>query len=155
MDTMNPNQKKTLFIHPEHRDQMLTDIEKRKPEEACGLIAGLSGQAIEVVPISNESHSATYYRMAPKEQLDAFNRFDEKGWELLAIYHSHPDGPDFPSTTDIAEATYSGVIYLVWFPQQGEWHCRGFLIQVDQVTEVPVYCISDETQTRYDLNNDK
>ena len=138
MDAVNTTQESGLVLRPEHRDQMLADVGKRMPEEACGLIAGFDNQAIKVVPITNEFHSAIRYRMDPLEQLDAFDRFDQHGLELLAIYHSHPNGPDLPSATDIAEASYPGVIYLIWFRIHDEWDLRGFLIANGRVTEVQI-----------------
>jgi len=152
MATMTSKLITSLTFRLEHRKQMLADIEARQPEEACGLIAGVYGRAVEVVPITNEYHSKVRYRMVPEEQLSAFNRFDLQGWKLLGIYHSHPEGPNFPSAKDIAEATYPGVVYLIWFPSQGEWDCRGFLIHDSKVKEVHVSFTGSEAQTDSDHN---
>ena len=34
---------------------------------------------------------------------------------LLAIYHSHPNGPEYPSPTDLEEDYYPDVIKLIGF----------------------------------------
>jgi proteasome lid subunit RPN8/RPN11 len=86
-------------------------------------------------------HSPARFRMDPKEQLQAFNHMDEQGWELLAIYHSHPSGPPTPSATDIAEAAYPGVIHLIWSTFEEDWICKGFVIETSRVYEVPVYVV--------------
>jgi proteasome lid subunit RPN8/RPN11 len=78
------------------------------------------------------------YRLDPREQLRIFLELEEVGWDLLAIYHSHPGGPSTPSPTDIAEAAYPEAVYLIWSPDSGGWNCRGFLIQEGQVREVQV-----------------
>ncbi|MBE0411900.1 MAG: M67 family metallopeptidase [Anaerolineales bacterium] len=137
----------SLTLHRKHWDQILADVESRKTEEACGLIAGLSGVAEEVIPVSNQYHSLERYRMDPSEQLKAFERIEQQDWQLLAIYHSHPKGPSFPSATDIAEAAYPGIINLIISPNQRGWIYRGFLIEGKQVTEVPISIIDDDTTT--------
>lgn len=121
---------------------MRSDVSKRAPEEACGLVAGLGDSSTAVFPITNLLHGQVRYRMDQQEQLAALQWIDDHGWSLLAIYHSHPKGPPGPSRSDIAEITYPGVIYLIWSRWQKEWHCRGFIIQGNEVTEVPVL-ISD------------
>lgn len=117
-------------------EQMRADAEQHAPEEACGLLAGLESQVIMVLPITNELHSPVRYRMAAREQLDAFERIDHAGLELVGIYHSHPNGPNGPSATDIAEAFYPEAIYLIWSGQAGVWSCRAFRIQEGQIQEV-------------------
>ena len=115
---------------------MLADVNERAMEEACGLVGGKDQTSTAVFPVINILHSPTRYRMDPEEQLRVFNQLDENQWELLAIYHSHPNGPPGPSPIDVAEAMYPGVIYLIWFRQSSQWECRGYLIEngvVDQV----------------------
>ena len=90
------------------------------PEEACGMLggafsAGPGGPAIAQValPVTNALHSPVRFRMDPHEQLKAFNRLDEQGLDLVAIFHSHPTGPEHPSLTDLAEFAYPGVFSLI------------------------------------------
>jgi proteasome lid subunit RPN8/RPN11 len=78
--------------------------------------------------------------MEPEEQVRIFLSLEKLGWDLLAIYHSHPSGPDHPSSTDLAEAAYPESVYLIWFPQESEWACRGFLIQDGQFTGSHLQC---------------
>jgi proteasome lid subunit RPN8/RPN11 len=74
--------------------------------------------------------------MHPEEQLNAFLHFEAQGWELVGIYHSHPQGPDSPSAADLAEAYYPESVYLIWSHHQGSWRCRGFQIRDLQFIEV-------------------
>ena len=117
---------------------MRSDVNDRAPEEACGLVAGLDDSSTAVFPITNLLHSQVRYRMDPQEQLAAFQWIDDHHWTLLAIYHSHPQGPHGPSRSDVAETTYPGVIYLIWSRLREAWDCRGYLIQGGEVTEVLV-----------------
>jgi proteasome lid subunit RPN8/RPN11 len=122
-------------------EQMRDDAEARLPQEACGLVGGVQRRAMQVYPVANALHSPVQYRMEPEEQVRIFLDLEKLGWDLLAIYHSHPAGPDHPSPTDLAEAAYPEAVYLIWFPSAGEWACRGYLITTDQYAEVPVRVI--------------
>jgi proteasome lid subunit RPN8/RPN11 len=127
-----------LLLEGELWEKMQADVEGRLPQEACGLIAGLGDRAMEVIPITNQLHSSTRYRLDPQEQIEAFKTIQDKGLELTGIYHSHPKGPQAPSPTDIAEAFYPESIYLIWSLSGQEWICRGFVIQQGRTTEIPL-----------------
>ncbi len=118
--------------------QMLADVTQHLPEEACGVITGQKGQALEVIPIENILHSPVGFRMSPDDQVKVLLQIEEKGLDLIAIYHSHPNGPEEPSTTDIAEAYYPEAVNLIWFPKEDQWQCRGFRIINGTIEEVPI-----------------
>ena len=121
--------------------QMRDDVQARLPLEACGLVGGSQRRALQVFPVDNALHSPVRYRMDPGEQVRIFLGLEKLGWDLLAIYHSHPAGPNQPSPTDLAEAAYPEAVHVIWFPQAGEWACRGFLNQDGQFTEIPVWVV--------------
>ena len=125
-----------LRLSRQHWEQMRSEVDRIAPEEACGLVAGKNGRTHAILSITNILHSPVRYRMAPQEQLEAFEWIDRQGLELLAIYHSHPDGPPVPSPTDIDEAYYPEAFYLIWSRHSGEWSCHAFLIHASQVREV-------------------
>lgn len=126
-------------------DEMRQDAARRAPEEACGLIAGRRrGDCLEaewLISTTNLLHSATRYRIDPQEQLAAFDRMDEQGLELVGIYHSHPNGPEELSPTDLAEAYYPETAYLVWSGQSGEWRCTAYSVQGKQVTPIRIQLV--------------
>lgn len=124
-------------------EQMRADVQARLPQEACGLVGGLHGRALQVYPVDNALHSPVRYRMEPDDQVRIFLSLEKLGWELLAIYHSHPAGPDHPSPTDLAEAAYPEAVYLIWFPRQGEWACTGFLIQDGEYSEISILILEN------------
>ena len=139
MDSLNNYTPSGLWITPEHYNLMHADVNSRTPEEACGMLAGKDGHVLRVFPATNELHSQVRYRIEPKEQLDIFNEIEQQGWDLLAIYHSHPKGPAHPSKTDIQEAYYPEAIYIIWAQTGGIWNYRGFLIQDGKFMEVPIH----------------
>ena len=118
------------------REEMLACLASRLPEEGCGLLGGQGDVCSVILPVTNELHSPTGFRMDPQEQLRAFLQFEDQGLELTAIYHSHPRGPQVPSATDVAEFSYPGVISLICVPLDGYWIVRGFIIDGEAMTEI-------------------
>jgi proteasome lid subunit RPN8/RPN11 len=65
----------------------------------------------------------------------------ESGWNMLAIYHSHPPGGRTePSASDIATAYYPEALILVIVPDPAGEICslRAFAIDAGQVCEVSI-----------------
>jgi proteasome lid subunit RPN8/RPN11 len=108
------------------------------PEEACGFIIEKGPGRIDAVAVTNALHSPVRFRMEAGEQLELMTQMDENNWRLVGIYHSHPNGPDHPSATDLAEAAYPDTISLIWFPRAGEWDCRAFILEKGSYTEIPI-----------------
>ncbi len=108
------------------------------PLEACGIMAGRTDRVHRLYPVSNIRKSPTAYEMDPSEQLAAMVDLEEHGWKLLAIYHSHPHGPQVPSSADVAQAYYPEAAYLiVSLIDRRQPHVRAFMIMAGQVSEIP------------------
>ncbi len=128
-----------IILSPQHWAQMEADVSARQSEEACGIVAGESNFSRLVIPVTNLLHDSHRFRMDPQEELNAFQLVEEKGWDVLAIYHSHPHGISHLSSTDIAELTFPGIVYLIWFQEDRLWQCRGYLmLSAGNTPEVPV-----------------
>jgi proteasome lid subunit RPN8/RPN11 len=139
-----------LYLTSEHLDQITAHIDSCLPEEACGLVGGMDGSSRVVIPVENVLHSPVQFQMAPLEQLKAFDEIEKHGWELLAIFHSHPQGPAGPSATDIAEFYYPGTWVIIASPSslevnftrsakglvRGKWRINAFSIENNEVYEV-------------------
>jgi proteasome lid subunit RPN8/RPN11 len=104
------------------------------PLEACGLVVGTEYHSKAFLPVSNELQSPSAFRMDPQEQLNAFLWMEKQHLDLLAIFHSHPQGPQTPSATDIAEFFYPGVASLIWTPAS----LRAFDITCEGYFEIQV-----------------
>lgn len=124
-----------LNLRRAHLQTMQAHVERLAPFESCGLLAGRNNTVEEVFLIPNQIKSRTRFRMEPKEQLNAFDTIDANGLELVGIFHSHPDGPEGLSPTDIEEAAYP-VVQVIWSQSNGRWQARGFWIDAHSVNEV-------------------
>lgn len=84
--------------------QLLAHAKACLPEEACGLLGGHGDVAEAFYPVTNALHSPTEFFMEPTEQLKAFKQLLKDGYELVAIFHSHPPAPPVPSRRDLEQA---------------------------------------------------
>lgn len=125
-----------IQLRREDWQAMQADVAARAPQEACGLVAGRQGLSQHVYVIENELASPTRFRLNAQQQVAALAHMQRQGWELLAIYHSHPQGPRHPSQTDLSEASYSGVVHLIWSFVADSWGCRAFLLDGGQIKGV-------------------
>lgn len=113
---------------------MLDHVQKCFPEEACGLLAGRGDVVGSVIAVPNALRSPSRYRMEPQAQVDAMLAIEAMGHEMLAIYHSHPQGPAGPSAIDVAEAAYPEVLQLIWYRTEGSWEVRAYEVRDGAVT---------------------
>lgn len=110
-------------------------------EESCGLIAGIENIAKIIYPITNTLHSKTRFRMKATEQIDAMIEIERRGMDLLAIYHTHIEGPGHPSIIDTEEFSYPGVVYLIINLLTAKQIIRGFHLIAGQWQEIPIVII--------------
>jgi proteasome lid subunit RPN8/RPN11 len=126
---------RSLVLTPGQLEAMRLHVNGCLPLEACGLLAGKRNAVEKVIPVTNQAKSEIRFRMDPLEQLRAFDWIEANGLELVGIFHSHPSGPEGPSATDIAEASYA-VPYLIWFRREAVWDIKGYWIEGQRVTGV-------------------
>jgi [CysO sulfur-carrier protein]-S-L-cysteine hydrolase len=94
--------------------QMLAHVRQSRPREAVGLLGGrATGEVSRVMPLDNIAAGDRAFLADPFSQYDALRRLREDELELLAIYHSHPDGGVDPSAEDLAYARQWACAHVV------------------------------------------
>ena len=83
------------------------------PHKVCGLLGGKGGVVSTIIPITNTAGIGEHYAMDPGEQLNAMRDMQEKGLEMLGIYHSHLDNPAYPTADDIQLPLSSDVSHVI------------------------------------------
>ena len=61
--------------------------------------------------------------------------------DLLAIFHSHPEGPFRPSETDVKEFLYPGVATIICSPINENWMLKSFMIENDHYHEIELVLV--------------
>jgi proteasome lid subunit RPN8/RPN11 len=80
----------------------------------------------------------TRYLLDPRQLFEAYRASDDFDRELVAVYHSHPRSPAYPSPTDRAEARWPDALYLLVSLRWGEPEVYAYRIDDGAVTEVPI-----------------
>ncbi len=93
-------------------EQVIEHAKSTHPLEACGLLVGRQ-HADRFIPIKNILASASEFEMDPAELIAVFRDLRQTGERLIAICHSHPQGPAELSRRDIERAYYPDAAQLI------------------------------------------
>lgn len=119
-------------------DEIIAHSREDAPNECCGLVSGADGAATKVFRARNEMASPLAYNVHPQDLLRITEEIDERGEELVAIYHSHTKSPAEPSQTDINLAVnWPDPVYLICsIADPDEPVVRGWYLRDGRVEEV-------------------
>ena len=85
--------------------ELITHAMQDDPDECCGLLLGIDGEADEIHRMSNVNPKPVgRYTMQSGELVEAQDKVKKTGREFVAIYHSHTFTQGYPSLTDISNA---------------------------------------------------
>lgn len=115
----NPDE--ALALSREHLGAILEQTHSGTPEEVCGILGGRERQVLAVYPAKNAAkHRQTSYLVDPQDQWRIMTEIEANGWEVIGFYHSHPTGPEIPSSTDLLQAHFPGSPDDPYYP--GAWY---------------------------------
>jgi proteasome lid subunit RPN8/RPN11 len=121
------------------RQEMIAHAVEGVPKEACGILAGRDGRVEHFYKMRNADDSPVTYRLDPTEHFRVFNEIEEKGWDLVGIFHSHTHTEAYPSETDRRQAFYPEAHYvLVSLADSENPALRAFTIRDGEVREQEV-----------------
>jgi proteasome lid subunit RPN8/RPN11 len=129
-----------LKIGKEIWEKMMEHLRSGWPEEACGILGGTDSLATEVYPIKNvDENPRVRYLIEPQGQFAAFKDMRKKGLEMVAIFHSHPESPAYPSVTDVGLAYYQEAYYIIVSLKDREKpDAHAFKIIDNKIVEYPI-----------------
>jgi proteasome lid subunit RPN8/RPN11 len=101
-------------------DEMVAHALAEAPNECCGIVASVDGEALRVFPAENLHASPLRYELAPADAIRIDEEIGAHGWDYGAIYHSHTRSAPLPSETDINHAwssksgpVWPGTVYII------------------------------------------
>ncbi len=116
------------------------------PLEACGLLGGETsgGDADATVcyPTTNVADSARVYTVDPRGHLRADRDAEERGLNLVGVFHSHTHTAAYPSPTDVAQAPDPGWHYVIVSLADGPPVLRSYRIVDGNIAEEPVVLLN-------------
>jgi proteasome lid subunit RPN8/RPN11 len=96
-----------LHLADELLARLLAACEREYPREACGLLLGVDGagrSVRRVVPARNLAERRGRFVLCPADFIRADSEGREDGFEIVGVFHSHPDEEARPSAEDLASA---------------------------------------------------
>ena len=81
-------------------DEIVAHALEDRPNECCGMVSGSHGVASEVFRARNALASPFSFDMEPADQIGIYTTIEDRGEEIVAIYHSHTKSPAEPSQSD-------------------------------------------------------
>ncbi len=117
-------------------DEIVAHAREEAPNECCGIVGSNDGQAVEVYRARNAEASPLRFRIDPTEQIQLYNKIEDAGLELGAIYHSHTRTAPKPSQTDINFAKeWPGVLWIIVGLADGVAEVQTWRIDGGQVSD--------------------
>ena len=107
-----------ITMRKEDFDAIYRHALAERPDEACGLIAGVdledgTREIRKVYFLTNVDHTNEHFTIDPREQLGAIKDMRANGIKPLGNWHSHPESPSRPSEEDKRLANDSSASYLI------------------------------------------
>jgi len=108
-------------------DSLRRHGEETYPHECCGMLLGHvndDGTRIvtSVARAGNTRIDSPHnrYNIDPRDQIRIQKEARERGEDVIGYYHSHPDHPAQWSKTDLAEAHWPGLSYMITSVEKGK-----------------------------------
>ncbi len=127
-----------MRISQSQLDEIVGHALEERPNECCGMVSGSDGAATEVFRARNALASPYSFDMEPSDQIGIYTTIEDRGEEIVAIYHSHTKSPAEPSQSDRNNAlSWPDPVWLICTladPENPE--IRGWDMRDGKVSEV-------------------
>jgi proteasome lid subunit RPN8/RPN11 len=124
---------------------MVAQARVEYPLECCGFLAGIIaedgiGLVRERYPLVNARASPTEFFSEPDSLFGPHKDMRRRGFEVLAVYHSHPHSAPVPSRKDLEDSAQSygaTVVNLIISLASEPPLVRGWWLEGDSFSEAP------------------
>ncbi|MFW9863830.1 MAG: M67 family metallopeptidase [Candidatus Thorarchaeota archaeon] len=128
-----------LRLSEDDLNELHTHADQSLPLEAAALLFGFVKDNdvivshIELVP--NTAKSRTSFSVDPETEYRLLVEAEERGEDLVGIFHSHP-APPRPSSSDLRNMRLNPVVWIISSKLTGNWKSRAFILDEDNLKEV-------------------
>jgi proteasome lid subunit RPN8/RPN11 len=114
-----------ILLHDNAMQKIVEDSESSYPNEACGLLLGKRrGANVHVASVhvsDNVSEKPrSHFEVDPQLRFDLERLARKKNVEVVAVYHSHPNGVAEPSAVDLSNAWETDLIWIIVAVESGK-----------------------------------
>ena len=128
-----------IVLTKEQRKLLSNEAIDKKPNESCALLFGKKNNETitidEIFPAENIEKSPTNFTISNEQLIQGYKIAEEKGLEVIGIFHSHPDSEPYPSATDKKFMEINPVAWVIFSTVTNEF--KAYMYE-DDLTTIPI-----------------
>ncbi len=107
-----------LVLSKNHVAILKRHARQNEPNESCAILFGRNEDRkfsiSDIFLTRNASPSPVNFTISNEELIKAYQESEKKSLEVIAIFHSHPDSPAYPSLTDKEYMEINPVPWIIY-----------------------------------------
>lgn len=128
------------LVLTEAQQQLLSkEAKEKKPNESCALLFGKKENdelsVSEVFIAENVDGSPVNFTISNEQLIQGYKMAEEKGLEVIGIFHSHPNSEPYPSSTDKKFMEINPVSWVIFSNITNGF--KAFLFE-SEIREIPI-----------------
>ena len=128
------------LVLTEAQQQLLSKEAKEKnPNESCALLFGKKEDdkltVSEMFIAENIEDSPVNFTISNEQLIQGYKMAEEKGLEVIGIFHSHPNSEPYPSSTDKKFMEINPVSWVIFSNITNNF--KAFLFE-SEIKEIPI-----------------
>ena len=128
-----------IILTKAQRQILSTEAINKKPNESCALLFGKKENekitVNEIFLTENIEKSPINFTISNEQLIQGYKIAEDKGLEVIGIFHSHPDSEPFPSETDKKFMEINPVTWVIFSPLTNEF--KAYMFESELIT-IPV-----------------
>ena len=108
---------KKIILSQSIKEILRRHAENEQPNESCAILFGKENIISDTFLTKNIEESPVNFTISNEQLIEAYQTAEQKGLEVVGVFHSHPNSEAFPSNTDkkfmqsnpVAWIIYSGI----------------------------------------------
>ena len=125
-----------LILTEEQRQILSSEAINKKPNESCALLFGKKDNdkitISEIYPAENIEKSPINFTISDEQLIQGYKIAEDKGLEVIGIFHSHPDSEPYPSETDKKFMKINPVTWVIFSLVTNEF--KAYMFESELIT---------------------
>ena len=109
--------------------------ENQKPNESCAILFGKNDIVSDLFLTENIEESPVNFTISNDQLIEGYKIAEQKGLDVIGIFHSHPDSDAFPSSTDKKFMQSNPVVWIIYSGINKNF--RAFVLETE-IVEIPI-----------------
>ena len=128
-----------LVLTKAHQQLLSKEAKDKKPNESCALLFGNKENdkliVSELFLAENVDGSPVNFTISNEQLIHGYKMAEEKGLDVIGIFHSHPNSEAFPSSTDKKFMEINPVAWVIFSDITNDF--KAFLFE-SEIKEIPI-----------------